>query len=118
MFYALTIYACALLIILYRFRLATYAVLFGLKKEPFFGKSVLPLNNNAVTEKLGGTPKHKVKDNSVREIGSHLCTTSPEAVREEVRETTFYFFSHSLQLPTPSSLLLAFQDALWQCSWF
>ena len=61
------------------YRLATYAILFGFKAHPFFGKTMLPVSSG--TDK--GTPKHKGKDQT-KDIFYHNCTTSPEAVRGEV----------------------------------
>ena len=64
------------------FRLVTYAILFGFKPHPFFEKTLLPVGADK------GTPKHKTKE-AMREIYHHNCTTSPEAVRDEVLERDF-----------------------------
>ena len=62
------------------FRLVTYAILFGFKAHPFFGKTMLPVSSGSDN----GTPKHKGKDSQGKDVYYHNCTSSPEAVREEV----------------------------------
>ncbi len=65
-------------------RLATYGILFGVKAHPFFGKTIL--HTSTTSDKSGGTPKHNKtrSDPSGKELYYHNCTTSPEAVRDEV----------------------------------
>ncbi len=74
-------------------------ILFGFKLHPFFGKTVVYISGGMDK----GTPKHRGRDGTFKEVYFHNCTTAPEAVREEVKKrkdlsTNFSTFCQSEKL--------------------
>ena len=77
-----------------------YVILFGFNMRPLFGKMFCA---GSLNDK--GTPKHKSKE--TKQQLHHMCSTSPEAVRDEV-DMLKTDFNNRLKQVLFSSMLCAY----------